>query len=151
MQRTRKNIKRFLGVLVGIGIIIAAVVILRRHTENITFPMVISALQATPIDKILIALLSTLVAYAAMAASEIFAVKALPNKVLAWHVPVVAGTVGNSLANTLGFPAFTISAWRYSVYSAAGLSVLDISRITAVAFMGGPNPLQKPCQSKGRR
>lgn len=122
--------------LAGIGIIIVAVIILRRHTENVTLAMVIRGLQDTPNDKILIALLSTLVGFAAMAVNEIIAVKALPNKNLPWRVPFIAGAAGNSLANTLGFPAFTISAWRYRVYSAVGLNVLDISRITAVAFMG---------------
>ncbi len=131
-----KTIKRIVSFSLALAIIFAALIILRRHTENITSSTLVNAVKGVPPIDIILSLVATFVSFAAMGVNEIIAVNALPNKRLLWHTPVLAGTIGNALSNTLGLHALTISAWRYKLYSAVGLNLRDITRISSVAFIG---------------
>ncbi len=130
------NIKRIAGLALGLCVIAAALLLLHRHTEHITFAMVLYAAEETAYWKILFSALATLISFAGMAASEIVAVKTTHLKTVPWRISILAGAVGNALGNTLGFHALTISAWRYKIYAAAGLRVIDVARITGGAFLG---------------
>ncbi len=136
MRFTFLTFKRITWGLLGICLVTGALLILHRFTKAITFSMIVDATKATPATHIFLSTIATLVSFSAIAANEIIAVKALPNKILPLRLPILAGTIGNALSNTLGFPALTISAWRYRVYNGAGLSVMDVTRITGVALMG---------------
>lgn len=130
------KIKRLIIILASISIIAAALSILYRHTQGITFPMVMKAAKATPTYKIALSLLATLISFCALAVYERIASDAALLKRLPLHIPILAGTIGNALGNTLGFHAITITAWRYRVYARAGLSIMDITRITGIGVIG---------------
>ena len=117
-------------------VVLVAFALLRGQLQNITFAMVIDAIHSTPKKYILWSMIATFVSFAAMGCNEIVATKTLENRPLAWKTPALAGMAGYAFGNTLGFPALTVSAWRYRVYSPAGLNIKDITGITAVAFMG---------------
>ena len=130
------KLKHVFSLLLAVCVISIALVVLKRNTQNITFSMITAAVNATKVSQIIFAVGATFISFVAMAANEIIAIKMLTGKKPDWKKTAIAGAVGNSLANTLGFPAFTLSAWRYRVYSAAGLKAGDIAKITAIAFIG---------------
>jgi uncharacterized membrane protein YbhN (UPF0104 family) len=129
-------IKRVAGTLAVLGIVAAALWLLHHNLRHITWSMVSDAIAATSWRQMALAGVATAISFSALAAYEIIALGGAAAKRPSWASAALVGAAGNAVANTIGFHAFTISLLRYRVYSRAGVSVGDMTRITGVAFLG---------------
>ena len=105
-------------------------------SNNISLDMLTAASALIPASHMFLSAAATVVSFSAMAGGEYVAVRSLHKSHLPVTAPILVGSVGNALANTIGLPAVTLTAWRFEVYSSLDYSLKDISKITGVAFLG---------------
>ena len=130
------SLKHLFKATIAILIVSLAIVFLLHAFKDISLTALATAAAATPRPHLIFALTATAISFAAMAGVEYIAASTLHKQHLQISAPILVGTVGNALANTIGLPALTLTAWRYKIYTSIGCSLRDISEITMVAFLG---------------
>ncbi len=127
-----RRITRLLPPLVAIALISLAAYVLRRELENVTLAEVLHAFSAIAPGRVGIALLFTLLSFAAYALYELAAMRYIGRK-LPLVTVIGTGGIANTLANGLGFSLLTTAAVRFRVYSGLGLSTAEILLIMAIS------------------
>jgi glycosyltransferase 2 family protein len=123
-----------IGIAISILIVTIAVAILVQLLRDIEVDKVVAALRAKSIEDILIAGIFVAIAYLALTFYDFFALRTIGRDAVPYRVAAFAGFTSYTVGHNLGATVLTAGAIRLRIYSAWGLSIIDIAKI---AFITG--------------
>src|SRR5713226_5832974 len=123
----------WLGACLSAAIIIAAAVVLYRNLHGIDVGEVLDAIQATPGRDIAIAAAFVAAGYFTLTFYDLFALRTIGRRDIPYRVAALTGFTSYSIGHNVGASVFTGGAVRYRIYSAYGLSAIDVAKICFIA------------------
>jgi uncharacterized membrane protein YbhN (UPF0104 family) len=142
MIETFRAVARFFGRTIGwnrIGfvlslvVITAAAVVLYRILRGIDVREVIAALKNTEARDVVLAGSFVAAGYFTLTFYDLFALRTIGANHVPYRVAALAGFTSYSVGHNVGASVFTGGAVRYRIYSAWGLSAIDVAKICFVA------------------
>ena len=122
-----------IGLALSLVIIASAATVLYRILRGINFSEVIVALKAIdPLD-VMLAGMFVAAAYFTLTFYDLFAVRTIGANHIPYRVAALAGFTSYSVGHNVGASVFTGGAVRYRVYSAWGLTAIDVAKICFIA------------------
>jgi uncharacterized membrane protein YbhN (UPF0104 family) len=121
------------GIAVSLAIIGVAGVVLYRILEDIDVDEVFAAFAATPVWHVALAALFVAAGYFTLTFYDLFALRTIGRKDVPYGVAAFAGFTSYSIGHNVGASVFTGGAVRYRIYSAWGLSAVDVAKVCFVA------------------
>src|SRR5882724_1873866 len=122
-----------IGLALSLVIIVAAATVLYRMLRGIQFAEVVVALKATEVSDVLLAGLFVALGYFTLTFYDLFALRAIGANHVPYRVAATAGFTSYSIGHNVGASVFTGGAVRYRVYSAWGLTAIDVAKICYIA------------------
>jgi uncharacterized membrane protein YbhN (UPF0104 family) len=122
-----------IGLLLSVTIIAIAAVVLYRILRHIDVQEVIDTLKASDPHNIALAALFVAAGYFTLTFYDLFALRTIGRPDVPYRVAALAGFTSYSVGHNIGASVFTGGAVRYRVYSAWGLTVIDVAKICFVA------------------
>ncbi|MFC3119639.1 hypothetical protein ACFOHS_20570 [Jhaorihella thermophila] len=125
-----------LPVLMGLGLFVLGVVALTHLLRPVRAEDIVDQIRATPWSVLFQAGAATLAAYLALIGYDWSALRYL-GKSIPLRIVAVGGFLGYSFGNTVGVSILSGGAVRYRIYSAFGLSALEVASVStfvALAF-----------------
>jgi uncharacterized membrane protein YbhN (UPF0104 family) len=121
------------GIALSLTIIAVAAIVLYRMLENLEFASVMEALRATPVRHVALAALFVAAGYFTLTFYDLFALRTIGKKDVPYRIAALAGFTSYSIGHNVGASVFTGGAVRYRVYSAWGLSAIDVAKVCFIA------------------
>lgn len=125
---------RWVSPLVGLALFAAAVWVLNRSLQEVSYREVRAAIHGLPASALLLSVLFTAGNYAVLCGFDLLAFRYVGKRLTEWKVAVTS-FIGYAVANNVGFAIISGTSVRYRFYSRWGLGGADISRI--VVFYTG--------------
>ena len=122
-----------IGFVVSIIIIAFAVEVLYRTLRDINVNDVIAALRATDNRDIALAGLFVAFGYFTLTFYDLFALSTIGRRDVPYRVAALAGFTSYSIGHNVGASVVTGGAVRYRIYSANGLSAVEVAKLCFVA------------------
>ncbi len=122
-----------LGFVVSLAIIAFAVVVLYRMLHDLKFDQVLEALRNKDPLHVLAAFVLVALAYLTLTFYDFFALRTIGRKHVPYRVAALAGFCSYSVGHNVGFTVLTGGSVRYRIYSAWGLTAIDVAKICFVA------------------
>jgi glycosyltransferase 2 family protein len=122
-----------LGVMLSLTIIAIALVVLYRILRDIDPDELIDAIEATDWRTLLIAALFVACGYLTLTFYDLFALRTIGRPDVPYRVAALSGFTSYAVGHNVGASVFSGGAVRYRIYSAWGLSVIDVTKICFVA------------------
>ena len=122
-----------IGFALSVTIIAIAGVVLYRILRGISAQDVIAALKATEARDIILAGLFVAAAYFTLTFYDLFALRTIGKPHIPYRTAALAGFTSYSVGHNVGATVFTGGAVRYRVYSAWGLTAIDVAKICFIA------------------
>ncbi len=141
-----KKIKDFIWPVIGLGAVVVSVYLLWHLLKGLSFADVKASLAAIPPHRYALAILSTLVAYGALAWYDRIALLHLGVKGISWLFVSVCSFTTYALSHNIGASVFSGAVVRYRAYTSKGLSTAQVAVLVALcsftfglgtAFLGG--------------
>ncbi|HEX9108218.1 MAG TPA: bifunctional lysylphosphatidylglycerol flippase/synthetase MprF, partial [Longimicrobiales bacterium] len=124
------RLRKFLGPAVGIGIFVVALVVLHSALRRYHYHDIIRELHALPRGRVLLALLFTAAGYTALTGYDSLGLRYI-RRPLRYTRIAFASFVAYAFSHNLGFPLLTGAPVRFRLYSAWGLSAVEVTNIIA--------------------
>jgi uncharacterized membrane protein YbhN (UPF0104 family) len=121
------------GFVLSLTIIAAAAIVLYRMLRGIDVDDVLAAIRATPPREIAFAGLFVAAGYFTLTFYDLFAVRTIGRPDVSYWTAALAGFTSYSVGHNVGASAFTGGAVRYRIYSASGLTAIDVAKICFIA------------------
>ncbi len=128
-----KAVLHKIGPFIGLVLFSVALIYLDRELQHYDFHEVFRHLAQLPLYKILLALLMTIASYFALTGYDTLGFRYIGRK-MPYPKIAKAAFIGYAFSNNIGFSLITGGSLRYRLYSAWGLSGIEITEI--VAFCG---------------
>ncbi|MGA8496468.1 MAG: lysylphosphatidylglycerol synthase domain-containing protein [Xanthobacteraceae bacterium] len=122
-----------LGVALSLTIIIVAVVVLYRILRDIDLDSLIDAIEATDWRTLIIAGAFVIAGYLTLTFYDLFALRTIGRTGIPYRVAALAGFTSYAVGHNIGASVFSGGAVRYRIYSAWGLSVIEVTKICFIA------------------
>jgi uncharacterized membrane protein YbhN (UPF0104 family) len=122
-----------IGLALSLVIIGTAAVVLYRILRGISFAEVVDAIKSTEWIDILLATLFVAAGYFTLTFYDLFALRTVGANQVPYRIAALAGFTSYSVGHNIGASAFTGGAVRYRVYSAWGLTAIDVAKICFIA------------------
>jgi glycosyltransferase 2 family protein len=122
-----------IGLAVSLTIITVAVVVLYRMLHAIDLSEVLRALRATDMRDIAIAGLFVAAGYFTLTFYDLFALRTIGRKDVSYATAALAGFTSYSVGHNVGASVVTGGAVRYRIYSAHGVSAIEVAKICFIA------------------
>jgi uncharacterized membrane protein YbhN (UPF0104 family) len=122
-----------LGFILSVAIIAVALFVLYRMLQDLDVEEVVDALRTTPPSHIALAALFVAAAYFTLTFYDLFALRTIGRYDVPYRIAAVAGFTSYAVGHNVGASVFTGGAVRYRIYSAWGLSAVDVAKICFVA------------------
>jgi hypothetical protein len=122
-----------IGFLLSATILAVAAVVLYDILRDIDVDEVIRALQATDIRHVLLAALCVAAAYFTLTFYDWFALRTIGRRDVPYRTAALAAFTSYSVGHNVGASVFTGGAVRYRIYSAWGLSAVDVAKVCFIA------------------
>src|SRR5688500_9318592 len=129
----QKQVLHKLGVLISITVIAVACYVLYHMLRGIDTDEVIDAIKGTEPRQIALAALFVAAGYFTLTFYDWFAVRAIGQGHIPYRVNALAAFTSYSIGHNVGASVFTGGAVRYRVYSAWGLTAIDVAKICFIA------------------
>ena len=121
------------GFVLSLVIIGAAVIVLYRMLDDLDFQEVVDTLRATPVTHMALAALFVTAGYFTLTFYDLFALRTIGRGDVPYRTAALAGFTSYSIGHNLGASVFTGGAVRYRIYSAWGLTAIDVAKVCFVA------------------
>jgi len=121
------------GVLLSITIIAVAAAVLYHTLRDINFEEVVNAIGAVEKHDVARAAFFVAAGYFTLTFYDLFALRSVGRADVPYRVAALAGFTSYAVGHSIGASAFTAAAVRYRIYSAYGLSAIDVAKICFVA------------------
>jgi hypothetical protein len=122
-----------LGVALSLTIIIVAVVVLYRILRDIDPDSLIDAIEATDWRTLIIAGAFVVAGYLTLTFYDLFALRTIGRTEIPYRIAALAGFTSYAIGHNVGASVFSGGAVRYRIYSAWGLSVIEVTKICFIA------------------
>jgi uncharacterized membrane protein YbhN (UPF0104 family) len=122
-----------IGFALSLVIIATAAIVLYRMLRTIDVAELIQALKATDSRDVILASLFVAAGYFTLTFYDLFAVRTIGRSDISYWTAALAGFTSYSIGHNVGASAVTGGAVRYRVYSAHGVSALEVAKICFVA------------------
>jgi uncharacterized membrane protein YbhN (UPF0104 family) len=122
-----------IGFVLSLVIITVAAVVLYRILRGIDLREVLEAIKGTETRDIVLAGLFVAAGYFTLTFYDLFALRTIGADHIPYRVAALAGFTSYSVGHNVGASVFTGGAVRYRIYSAWGLSAIDVAKICFVA------------------
>ncbi len=122
-----------IGLVLSLAIIGFAVFVLWTMLKGLHFSDVMEALKAKNPWYVLAAFGLVCCAYLTLTLYDFFALRTIGRNHIPYRVAALAGFCSYSVGHNVGFTVFTGGSVRYRIYSAWGLSAIDVAKICFVA------------------
>jgi uncharacterized membrane protein YbhN (UPF0104 family) len=123
----------WIGFALSMTIITVAVVVLYHILQDIDVDDTIEAIRATEFRDILLAAFFVAAGYFTLTFYDLFALRAIGRADVPYRVAALAGFTSYSIGHNIGASLFTAGAVRYRIYSAYGLSAVEVAKICFIA------------------
>lgn len=128
-----KQILHKLGVATSVTIIAVACYILYHMLQDLDIDDVMEAMRGTDLRTIMLAGLCVAAGYFTLTFYDLFALRAIGRADVPYRIAAFAGFTSYSIGHNVGASVFTGGAVRYRVYSAWGLSGIDVAKVCFLA------------------
>ena len=122
-----------LGIALSATIIVVAVVVLYRILRDIDLDALVDAIEATSWRTLAIAGFFVAAGYLTLTFYDLFALRTIGRSEVPYRVAALAGFTSYAVGHNVGASVFSGGAVRYRIYSAWGLSVIEVTKICFVA------------------
>ena len=131
-RSSRRARYAWIGTAASLLLLIAAIVVLWKLSEEITWHKLSAALTSVSSGQLALAFGFVFISYFFLTFYDALALKQLKLKV-PYRITALASFTSYAVSFTLGFPLFTAGTIRYWIYSGRGLSAAKIAALTVVA------------------
>ena len=121
-----------IGVAIGLLIVVIAGAALFRLLRDIDLDEVIAALRAKSMREVVVAGCFVLAGYVTLTLYDFFALRTIGRNTVPYRIAALAGFTSYAIGHNLGATVFTGGAIRFRIYSAWGLSIIDVAKIAFV-------------------
>ena len=128
-----RQILHKLGILISVAIILTACFILFHMLRNLDVEAVIQALRDTDRRAVALAAVCVFAGYFTLTFYDLFALRTIGRTELPYRIAALAGFTSYSIGHNVGASVFSGGAVRYRIYSAHGLTAVDVAKICFVA------------------
>jgi len=122
-----------IGFLLSIAIIAVAVVVLVHMLHDLNVEQVFAALKDVPPHRIGLAALFVAGGYFTLTFYDWFALRTIGRPEVPYYTAALSGFTSYAVGHNIGATVFTGGAVRYRIYSARGLTAVDVAKICFVA------------------
>ena len=122
-----------IGVVLSLTIIAVAAVVLYHSLRHLDVDGVVAALKATPHIDIAAAALCVAGGYFTLTFYDWFALRTIGRSEIPYRIAAVSGFTSYAIGHNIGATVFTGGAVRYRIYSAYGLSAIEVAKICFVS------------------
>ena len=119
--------------MLSLTIIAVALVVLYRILRDIDPDELIDAIEATDWRTLFIAALFVACGYLTLTFYDLFALRTIGRPDVPYRIAALSGFTSYAIGHNVGASVFSGGAVRYRIYSACGLSVIDVTKICFVA------------------
>jgi glycosyltransferase 2 family protein len=116
----------------GLLIVVIAGAALFRLLRDIDLDEVVAALRAKSVREVVIAGGFVLAGYVTLTLYDFFALRTIGRNTVPYRIAALAGFTSYAIGHNLGATVFTGGAIRFRIYSAWGLSIIDVAKIAFV-------------------
>lgn len=128
-----KQILHKLGVAISLAIIAFACYILYHMLENLDGDDLLEALSQTEWRTVILAGLCVAAGYFTLTFYDLFALRTIGHADVPYRVAAFAGFTSYAIGHNVGASVFTGGAVRYRIYSAWGLTAIDVAKVCFLA------------------
>jgi uncharacterized membrane protein YbhN (UPF0104 family) len=121
------------GAILSVVIITVALVVLYRMLSDLDIDEVVDALSTTSWHHIALACAFVAAGYFTLTFYDLFALRAIGRTEVPYGVAALAAFTSYSIGHNIGASVFTGGAVRYRIYSAWGLTAIDVAKICFIA------------------
>jgi len=122
-----------IGVLLSLTIISVALVVLFHSLRDLDVDQVMAAVRAMPHTDIALSGLFVAGGYFTLTFYDWFALRTIGRAEIPYRIAALSGFTSYSVGHNVGATVFTGGAVRYRIYSAYGLSAIEVAKICFVA------------------
>jgi uncharacterized membrane protein YbhN (UPF0104 family) len=122
-----------LGVVLSLTIIIVAVIVLYHILRDIEIDGLVDALEATDWRTLGIAGFFVAAGYVTLTFYDLFALRTIGRSEVPYRIAALGSFTSYAVGHNVGASVFSGGAVRYRIYSAWGLSVIEVTKICFVA------------------
>jgi uncharacterized membrane protein YbhN (UPF0104 family) len=119
--------------VLSLTIIAVALVVLYRILRDIDLDELIDAIEATDWRTLFIAALFVACGYLTLTFYDLFALRTIGRPDVPYRIAALSGFTSYAIGHNVGASVFSGGAVRYRIYSACGLSIIDVTKICFVA------------------
>src|SRR5947209_6978414 len=116
-----------IGAAISLAIVVIAAVALVRLLSDIELAKVVTALKAKRLEDVLLAAAFVACGFVTLSAYDFFALRTIGKDNVPYRVALFASFTSYTIGHNLGATVFTAGAVRFRIYSAWGLTVLDVA------------------------
>jgi uncharacterized membrane protein YbhN (UPF0104 family) len=129
----QKQILHRVGVAVSVAVIGIACYVLYHMLRGIDLDEVLEAMKDTEPHQVVLAGVFVAAGYFTLTFYDLFAVRAIGRTDIPYRINALAAFSSYSIGHNVGASVFTGGAVRYRIYSAWGLSAIDVAKICFLA------------------
>src|SRR5256885_4830681 len=122
-----------LGIILSLLIIAVASVVLYRKLHNMNVSKVLTAMATVEYRDVAISAMFVALGYFTLTFYDLFALRTIGRRDVPYRVAALTGFTSYSIGHNVGASVFTGGAVRYRIYSAHGLSAIDVAKICFIA------------------
>jgi len=122
-----------LGIALSAVILAVAVAVLYRILRTIDVGEVVAALASTDWRDFMLAAVYVTCGYFTLTFYDLFALRTIGANHIPYRIAALAGFTSHSVGHNIGASVFTGGAVRYRIYSAWGLTAIDVAKICFIA------------------
>ena len=122
-----------IGAVLSVAIIAVAGLVLYRMLRDIDVGQVVDALRSTSPRDVAVAALFVAAGYFTLTFYDLFALRTIGRGDVPYRIAALAAFTSYSVGHNVGASVFTGGAVRYRIYSAYGLSAVDVTKICFIA------------------
>lgn len=127
-----KNVREFVWPVIGLLAVVVSGWLLYRELRHVSLAEVWASLTSIPTHRFLLAGLSTLVAYAALAWYDRIALLHLGVRHISWAFVSICSFTTYALSHNIGASVFSGALVRYRAYTSKGLSATQVAVLVAL-------------------
>ena len=124
---------RALGIAASLVVIAAAFVVLYRMLQDIELREVVAALKSNEPYELVLAGVFVAIAYFTLTFYDYFALRTIGRGEVPYRTAALASFTSYSIGHNVGFSVVSGGTVRYRVYSASGLSGIEVAKICFIA------------------
>jgi len=121
-----------IGLAISLLIIVMSSVTLFRLLRDIDVEKVLAAVRATSFQTILIAGGFVAIGYVTLTFYDFFSLRTIGRKEVPYRIAALASFTSYTIGHNIGATVFTGGVVRFRIYSAWGLSIIDVAKIAFV-------------------